>query len=89
MTRAFSDLSKEPVKAVETAIAARWESMDILNRTIDAHADDENFVFFEEPVYLVDQPILLLQNIPCSYLHKARVSFSCLYKLILYPLKNL
>lgn len=49
MTRAFSDLSKEPVKAVETAIAARWESMDILNRTIDAHADDENFVFFEGP----------------------------------------
>lgn len=47
MTRAFSDLSKEPVKAVETAIAARWESMDILNRTIDAHADDENFVFLK------------------------------------------
>ena len=49
MARKFSELSKAPVKEVETQIASKWEKEDILNKTIEAHADDSNFVFFEGP----------------------------------------
>ena len=49
MTTKFSELSKGSVKETEQAIAARWEAMDILNKTIENREGCDNFVFFEGP----------------------------------------
>lgn len=45
----FKQLCDEGVAYSESTISDKWESMDILQKTIDNRADGENFVFYEGP----------------------------------------
>lgn len=45
----FQELKKESVKETEQRIAAYWETIDILKRTIETREGNENFVFYEGP----------------------------------------
>ena len=45
----FKELSKEKVSVVEKNIAAKWDEIDILNKTIENRKDSKNFVFYDGP----------------------------------------
>lgn len=45
----FSPLSAAPVKEVETALAQKWEEMDILDKTTKNREGGKEFIFYEGP----------------------------------------
>lgn len=52
----FKELSKEKVSKVEKGILKTWKQEDILNLTIQNRKDNENFVFYDGPVYANGMP---------------------------------
>ncbi len=45
----FKPLSTNKVALIEDAISNYWESIDILNKSIDNRKDNKNYVFYEGP----------------------------------------
>ena len=45
----FEELEKKETREVEDEILKKWESIDILNKTIENRKDSENFVFYDGP----------------------------------------
>ncbi|HHT38811.1 MAG TPA: isoleucine--tRNA ligase [Mollicutes bacterium] len=69
----FKELSKEKVSVVEKNIAAKWDEIDILNKTIENRKDSKNFVFYDGPATANGMPGLhhmlakLLKDAFCKY----------------------
>lgn len=52
----FKELEKKEVSKVEKEILDNWKDIDILNKTIENRKDNENFVFYDGPIYANAKP---------------------------------
>src|SRR5574344_456781 len=52
----FKDLDKRENKLVEESILKEWKDEDILNLTIENRKDNENWVFYDGPIYANAKP---------------------------------
>lgn len=52
----FKELDKRSVNEVESSILNEWKKQDILNRTIENHSKDKDWVFYDGPIYANAKP---------------------------------
>lgn len=52
----FESLEKVSVKEAETKIREKWEKEDLLNKTIENRSENNNFVFYDGPIYANAKP---------------------------------
>ena len=54
--RKFEELDKRSVNEVERDILKRWQEIDILNKTIENRKKNEDWVFYDGPIYANAKP---------------------------------
>ena len=54
--RKFEELDKRSVNEVERDILKRWKEIDILNKTIENRKNNEDWVFYDGPIYANAKP---------------------------------
>ncbi len=52
----FKELDKRSVHEVESSILAEWKKQDILNKTIENRKNNEDWVFYDGPIYANAKP---------------------------------
>ena len=52
----YKEIGKEKTSKTEKEILNYWESIDILNLTIENRKDNEDFVFYDGPAYANGYP---------------------------------
>ena len=52
----FKELDKKAVSEVENEILSNWKKVDILKKTIDNREGNEDFVFYDGPIYANAKP---------------------------------
>lgn len=69
----FDELSKEPVKSREQEISKYWNSIDLLNKSVNTRDEDKPFVFYEGPPTANGKPGIhhvmarTLKDLTCRY----------------------
>ena len=69
----FKELSKEKVSVFETNLSEYWDSIDVLNKSINNRSKEKNFVFYDGPATANAMPKLhhmlakLLKDTFCKY----------------------
>ena len=52
----FKELSKKNINEVESDILKEWKSVDILKKTVDNREGNEDYVFYDGPIYANAKP---------------------------------